>query len=195
MKSLSSKLVIGFITLLSGIAIVWVSGNFHPLTYSFFKATAPPAENVVQISEPPFRVRSGKVQLHFTGFEPAKDWIADFEIVNDTEQPIIYIGYPYNDKFSYCTLAVRRFNPFKHSGHKTRDNCLDAPSVSLQTIEPGRSLKFSIFQYEVRELLHLGAAEQKVNAQVGFEVFVGEGKRREMLWSEEITFPNDESSN
>jgi hypothetical protein len=154
-----------------------------------------PAENVVRTSEPPFEVRSGKVQLYFKGFEPAKDWIADFEIVNDTEQPILYVGHTYKDKFGYCTLAARRFNPFKHLGNGSRSDCLDAPNVSLQTIEPGRSQKFSIFQYEVRDMLHLGATELKTNAQVGFEVFVGEGKRREMLWSDEIDFPNDESSN
>ncbi len=191
MKNLSLKLLVGVLALFIGISMAWARGVFKAFSFSLTTSTLSSADKVMPTSEPPVREKSGKVQLHFKGFEQSKDWIAHFEIVNDTAQPIIYVGHPRKDNFSFCTLAARRYEQFMQSGYATRYNCIDSTYVGLQTIESGKSIHFSIFKNEVRDMLRSEASESKTNAQFGFEFFVGDEKRKEMLWSEEITFPND----
>ena len=64
--------------------------------------------------------------------------------------------------------------------------------LALQTLQPGESLVLAAEKQEVRDLLHARDANSEIKAQIGFEVFVGEGKRREVLWSDEVAFPNSE---
>ncbi len=62
----------------------------------------------------------------------------------------------------------------------------------LQTLEPGDRIILSAWENEVRSLLHITDVKTDTKGQIGFEFFVGEEKRREIVWSEEITFPYDE---
>jgi len=137
--------------------------------------------------------RSGNVLINFKEFEFGKDWAADFEIINDTKGPVLYFGHNNKDRFTYCTLAARRQdnNP-EMTAVTVRDLCVLGTLVSLQTLEPGQSAVLAARKTEIQDLLHLRDRSSPVTAQIGFEVFVGNDRRREIVWSEQITFPNQE---
>ena len=126
-----------------------------------------------------------------------KDWAARFEISNYKAKPIVYVGF--RDKpneYGFCNLAAQRVEKSEGrgvdthaSGFTTRYSCQYSNAVGLQTIEPKESLIFAVDKYEVKPLI--GLDEKQKNAQIGFEFFVGDEKRREIVWSQDITFPND----
>ena len=198
MKKLILKFTVGFLALAIGIGIVWASGILQILfpqpTHSSLPA---PETSVVQLSN---REKSGKVLIQFKKFEYRKGWLANFEIVNDSMQPIFYVGSKRKDEFDYCTLAVKHEEPFpaNHDGKidnlsfDVRDVCYYGKFLSLQILKPGESITLSVWEHEVRSLRHIKDAKLDTKAQIGFEFFVGEEKRREILWSEEGTFPLDE---
>ncbi|HEX8737206.1 MAG TPA: hypothetical protein VF721_17875 [Pyrinomonadaceae bacterium] len=198
MKKPSFKFAAGFLALVIGLAVVWASGIYRVLFPATANLTAPAAET--SAPQQTIRGQSGKILIHSKGFEYGKEWIADFEIINETRQPIFYVGSRNKNKFDYCTLAVKRqeqlknlsFNELKNLSFKIRDVCYYGTFLTLQTLEPGESMALAVEEHEVRSLLHINDAKSDTKAQIGFEFFVGEEKRREILWSEEITFPYDE---
>jgi len=133
--------------------------------------------------------RSGQVLIRFKEFEFGKDWAADFEITNDTNGPISYVGDK-TYRFAYCTLAAKLEN--ENIAFTIRDFCTLGNLVLLQTLEPGQSVVLAAEKNEIHNLLYKNDLSSPVTAQIGFEVFVGNDRHREMLWSEQITFPNQE---
>ena len=73
-----------------------------------------------------------------------------------------------------------------------RDFCTLGNLVSLQTLEPGQSIVLAAQKNEIQTLLYKNDLSSTVTAQIGFEVFVGTDRHREMVWTEQITFPNQE---
>lgn len=198
MKKISLKFAAGFLALVVGIAVVWASGVYKVLSAAPANLTATATET----SAPQQNVegRSGKLLIHSKEFEYGKTWVANFEIINETPQPIFYVGSKRKGKFDYCTLAVKHEEPFPANPDgkidnlslRIRSSCYYSTGMFLQRLEPGESLILSVEDYEVRDALHIKDAKQVTKAQIGFEFFTGEEKRREILWSEEITFPYDE---
>lgn len=201
MKKLILKLSIGFLALVIGVAVVWTSGIFQLLL-----PTLPPNSSLPAVEIPTAnnsdREKSGKVLVNFKGFEYRKSWVANFEITNETTQPIFYVGSKHKaDSLHYCTLAVKHEEPFpaNHDGKidnlniRITDVCHYNSFFSLQTLRPGESIVLAAEDYTVRDMLHIKDSKQETKAQIGFEFFVGEEKHREILWSEEITFPFDKS--
>jgi hypothetical protein len=198
MKKLILKFTVGLLALAAGISLVWASGIFQIL---FPRTTNPalPATDT-SITQPFNREKSGKVLVRFKEFEYGKGWLAAFEIINDTTQPIFYVGSKRKDKFDYCTLAVKHEEPFpaNHDGKidnlsfDIRSNCYYSTGMFLQTLKSGESVTLTAWEHEVRSLGHINDAKLDTKAQIGFEFFTGEEKRREVVWSEEITFPFDE---
>jgi len=129
------------------------------------------------------------VLVRFKEFEFGKDWAADFEITNDTAQPLIYVGHTNKDRFTYCTLAAKRQDNFENVGFKVRDACVLGTLVSLQTLQPGQSVVLAARKNEIQDLLRV-TDTSSVATQIGFEVFVGDDRHRDVVWSEPITFPN-----
>lgn len=134
--------------------------------------------------------RSGKVLVRFKGFEFGKDWSADFEITNSSNEPVFYVGSKDKYRFAYCTLAAKREN--ENIAFTIRDFCTLGNLVSLQTLDPGQSIVLAAPKYEIRDLLYKNDAASTVTAQIGFEVFGGNDRHRDMVWSEQITFPNQD---
>lgn len=198
MKKISLKFAVGFLALVIGIAVVWVSGVYKVLISTPVNLSTSTTETSAQ--QQPIRGKSGKVLIHSKEFEYGKGWNANFEIVNETPQPIFYVGSKRKDKFDYCTLAVKHEEPFpaNHDGIidnlslNIRDSCYYSTGMFLQTLEPGDSIILAVWENEVRNLRHITDAQSDTKAQIGFEFFVGADKRREIVWSEEITFPYDE---
>jgi hypothetical protein len=133
--------------------------------------------------------RSGKVLVRFKEFEFGKDWSADFEITNETNAPISYIGDK-TYRFAYCTLGAKLEK--QNIAFTIRDFCTLGNFVSLQTLEPGQSMVLAAQKNEVHDLLYKNDLSSTVTAQIGFEIFVGNDRHRETVWSEQITFPNQE---
>jgi hypothetical protein len=130
------------------------------------------------------------VLIRFKEFEFGKDWAAAFEIINDTTGPVLYVGHNNKDRFTYCTLAAKRQDSNGEvSAVTVREICGLGTLVTLQTLQPGQSMVLAARKNEIRDLLHVTDAST-VAAQIGFEVFVGDDRRREIVWSEQITFPN-----
>src|SRR5580765_1393863 len=129
---------------------------------------------------------SGKVLIRFKEFEFGKDWAADFEITNDTNGPISYIGDK-TYRFAYCTLGAKLEK--RNIAFTIRDFCNLGNFVSLQTLEPGQSMVLAAQKKEVHDLLYKNDLSSTVTAQIGFEIFVGNDRHRETVWSEQITFP------
>ena len=198
MKKRILKFIVGLTALAIGIGIVWASGILQILFPQPEKSSLPAPD--IQVTQPSNREKSGKVLIYHKGFEYGKGWIANFEIINDTMQPVFYVGSKRKDKFDYCTLAVKHEEPFpaNHDGKidnlslSIRSSCYYSTGMFLQTLEPGESLILSADEHEVRSLRHIKDSKQETEAQIGFEFFIGEEKRREILWSEEIKFPYDE---
>jgi hypothetical protein len=195
MKKLSLKLTVGFLALVIGIVIAWASGIFQMLSPAPAKPSSSLPANTTRVALSPTNEESGKIILRFKGFELGKGWMANFEIVNYTAKPITYIGFKSKGIFDFCTLAAQHDSIYEptgvkvhHSGNTTKVNCRESTAVILQTLEPGESVLFSVFKHEVQDLVDL---KDLKSAQIGFEFFVGDEKRREMLWSEEIAFPED----
>jgi len=198
MKKVSLKFVVGFLALVIGISIVWASGIIQMLAPATEKDASPSVANESLKAAPPKTDESDKLILRFKGFELYKGWVAKFEITNYTAKPITYIGFKSKQEFDFCTLAAQREEIWEPSGNKAhasgttiKDHCRFSTAVILQTIEPGERVIFSVFKNEVQDLVNL--REKYKNAQIGFEFFVGDEKHREMLWSEDITFPEDEN--
>ena len=169
-----------------GTCILWARGVFHRFS------SQSNAEQSFDGAQQSTRPRSGKILIRFTEFEFGKDWSADFEITNDTTQPVFYVGSKDKHRFDYCTLAARHRDQYDNISFKIRDICYESTFLALQTLQPGDSLVLAAEKQEVRDLLHARDANSEIKAQIGFEVFVGEGKRREVLWSDEVAFPNSE---
>jgi hypothetical protein len=190
MNKLILKVAVGFSTLATGIAVVWASGIA-------LVSSPSPANLSLPVSETPatrqlIRGNSGKVPVHFKGFEYGKGWLADFEIINETAHPIYYVGSKRKYKFDYCTLAAKHKEKYENLSFDIRSSCRHSTGMFLQSLQPGESLVLAVWEHEVRQLLHITDAKLDTKAQIGFEFFTGEEKRREMLWSEETTFPYDD---
>jgi hypothetical protein len=195
-KKLILKIMACLLALVTGIAIVWASGVWQMLSSAPDITSVPTPVNVTLNAAPPTNDESGKIILRFKGFELSKEWIANFEVINYTAKPITYVGFKSKDRFDFCTLQAQKDvvsettgNKIHHFGNETRSECVQSKAVILQTIEPNESMLFSVFKYEVQSLVNL---KELKSAHIGFEFFVGDEKRREMLWSDEITFPEED---
>lgn len=196
MKKFSLKLAVGLSALIISIVIVWTSGIIQLLNLKPQELLSPSNEIKNLSMTMPTAEEAGKVIIHFKGFELYKDWVAKFEITNHTAKPITYIGFKNKGEFDFCTLAAQREELWEPSGNKahasgttTKYHCRESKAVILQTIEPNERVVFSVAKNEVQDLVNL--RENYKNAKIGFEFFINDEKRREMFWSEDITFPND----
>lgn len=187
MKESMFKLALTILALsVACISIYWMRGAFH--VYSPRSGNAPsfnPAQSNVT-------TRSGNVLVRFKEFEFGKDWNADFEITNGTSRPAYYVGSNGKYRFAYCTLAAKRQEQFLNVSFKIRDICYESTILGLQLLQPGESLILAVEKQDVRDLLHTTDANSEIKAQIGFEFFLGDDSHREILWSDEVTFPRSD---
>jgi len=197
MKKTYIKIAIGFLAPIIGIAAIWMIGIYHVL----FPVSVNVSESMPETSssQRPMRAKSGKVLIHLNGFEYRKDWVANFEITNDTPEPMFYVGGESKDQLDYCTLAAKHQEQDGNLSSKkdnlsieVRDICYYGTFLKLQTLNPGESIVLTVDEGEVRGLLHISDPNLDTTAQAGFEVFAGNDRSRQILWSDEITFPHDE---
>jgi hypothetical protein len=188
MKSIYSKLAVGFFALVVG---VWIGDGLRPLTSFFSKPQKPVAEEAIPAPTPVTEI-NGKIQLRFIKFTQSKDLLADFEIVNGTGHPITYEGYRWytrnfkEDKNNFCDLRTKQSEKF---GFVETTNCNGAMRRTLLTLESGERAIFSVEKWDVKKSLDLPAVQPAITTQIGFEVYTGKDQEKQILWSEEINFP------
>jgi hypothetical protein len=187
MKRIYSKLAVGLFALIVG---VWIGDGFQPLTSFFKKPQSPRAEDTT--ATPFINEIDGQIRLRFIGFHQAKDLFADFEVVNGTNYPIVYAGYSFysnnfrEDKNNFCDLVVKQDEKRAFS-EVTR--CNGAMRKTLQTLEPGESATFSVAKWDVKMLLNLPAIQPEITTQIGFEIYIGNGQQKQIIWTDELRFP------
>ena len=114
MKKNILKFTVAVLAAVSSIAIVWASGVFQSLFSSSSNSSVPIAEIPVS------GIKSGKIIVRFKEFYYGKMWSAYFEVINDTSNPVFYVGSKRGDSNSsdFCALAIRKkedadsFSPF-----------------------------------------------------------------------------------
>jgi hypothetical protein len=189
MKRIGSRFLAVFVALASGIFSVWLGVGVKSPDSSSVPPLLTSGENAVAAAPVSASDKSDKIELRFKGFQQAKDLRAEFELMNETTQPILYVSYSYTDrkeKNNFCTLAVRQGEAVLKSDVS---ECSYAKEVALQTLESGESATFFVGKWDVKTLLNLQAIQQEITTQIGFEIFKGVEKRKEIVWSEEIAFP------
>ena len=189
MKSIYSKLAVGLFALVVG---VWIGDGFQPLTSFFSKQQKPVAEDTTPAPTPSVNEINGQIQIHFIKFNQAKDLFADFEVINGTNYPIIYAGYsPYTkkrteDKNNFCDLVTKQGEKW---GFVEVSRCLGAMRKTLQTLEPGERAVFSVGKWDVKKSLDLSVIQPEIRTQIGFEIYAGKDQQKQILWTDEIRFP------
>jgi hypothetical protein len=134
-------------------------------------------------------ILSGQVELHFKEFQQAKDLLAVFDLANKTSRPILYETYSFTDnaeKTNFCQLAAKQTHIVMQH---TVSDCLYADNQTLQVLEPGENVTLCVAKWEVKETLKLSSDAPEISTKIGFEVFVGEKRQRQIVWSDTIVFP------
>ncbi len=188
-KKIGLKFTVAFGAIVVGIFSVWLSFGVKPPDPLSVPPQPVSTENTVPLVPGFVESKSGKVLLRSKGFEQAKDLFAKFELVNDTAQPIAYVSYSYynfKDKDKFCKLAVRQ--EFAETRGDLSE-CVYAPKVYLQALGPGDTATFSVGKWDVKTLVKLEAIQPEITTHVGFEIFKGQDGEKEIVWSDEFTFP------
>ena len=187
MKNIYSKLAVGLFALIVG---VWIGDGFRPLTSLFSQPQKPVTEEIT--APTPLAEINGKIQLRFIKFTQSKDLLADFEIVNGTNEPITYEGYRWytrntrEDKNNFCNLVTKQGEKW---GFVETSNCFGAMRKNLLTLEPGESAIFSVAKWDVKKALDLQVVQPEISTQFGFEIYTGKSQDKQTLWTDEIKFP------
>lgn len=179
MKNFSFKIIVALLAFSLGIASVWAIGGFSYLT-SLLELNSSVSENSPQTNEILTESNSGKVEIRLKRIYKYEDVnIAEFELLNGTNEPISYMGY---NKNSYCDITFKRGEKLN-----TVNQCTCGTGLGLQTLPAGETALYTVSDLVAR--YHLKLKKQKVIASFKFEVMVGAEKRKQELWTEEITFP------
>jgi len=189
MNSIGVRFLVVFLAIAAGMFSVWLAVGVKSPDSSSISPLLASGESAVAAAPVSANNESDKIQLRFKGFQQAKDLLAEFELRNGTAQPILYVSYSYTDrkeKNNFCTLAVRQGEAVLKSDVS---ECRYAKEVTLQTIESGDSATFFVGKWDLKTLLNLQAIQPEITTQIGFEIFKGVEKRKEIVWSEAIAFP------
>jgi hypothetical protein len=179
MKNFSIKIIIALLAFLLGIVSVWAIGGFSYLAFLLGRNSSI-AENSPQTNETLTESNFGKVEISLKRIYKYEDVnIAEFEMVNGTKEPISYMGY---NKNSYCDITLKRGEKLN-----TVNQCFCGTGLGLQTLPAGETALYTVSDLVAR--YHLKVKKQKVTASFKFEVMIGAEKRKQELWTEEITFP------
>jgi hypothetical protein len=129
------------------------------------------------------------IDLRFKEFWQAKDLLAVFELANHTTRPILYETYSFTDRADrtkFCRLAAKQTDIVKEH---TVFNCLYAGSIALQELGAGERVSLEVGKWEVKETLNLSSDAPEIATKIGFEVFVGPTRQKQIVWSDVIVFP------
>jgi hypothetical protein len=129
------------------------------------------------------------IDLRFKEFQQAKDLLAVFELANHTTSPILYETYSFTDRAErtqFCRLAAKQTDIVKEH---TVFNCLYADNITLPELGAGENVSLAVPKWEVKETLNLSSDAPEIATKIGFEVFVGPTRHKQIVWSDMIVFP------
>ncbi|MBC7796078.1 MAG: hypothetical protein H7Z37_04305 [Pyrinomonadaceae bacterium] len=123
--------------------------------------------------------KPSEIFFDFDGFRMTKDWVAEFEIINDTAEPIYYDTCSTEFKSDERRVAANDYS------------CIEGRK-ELTLLKSGERATIYFEKQSVKDALYARELEPKVSAQVGIEVLVGTEKQRRRLWSvQKFTFPEE----
>jgi hypothetical protein len=93
-----------------------------------------------------------------------------FQVLNDSSEVLRYQRYSKDD---HCAFLIKR-----SGGADTQVPCFCGTGLAERTLNPGETAVFSI---------NLGQGYGQI--RVGFDFLVGKARRKEAVWSEEISLP------
>ena len=129
------------------------------------------------------------IDLRFKEFQQAKDLLAVYELSNHTTSSIFYETYSFTDRAertNFCRLAAKQTDIVKeHTVHI----CHYADNITLQELGAGDSVSLEVGKWEVKETLNLSSDAPEIGTKIGFQVFVGPTRKKQIAWSEMIVFP------
>lgn len=126
---------------------------------------------------------SGKIELRLRRiYQKGETRVAEFALVNGTSESISYMGYGKN---SYCSITYRQGEDLK-----TTHGCTCGTGLALQVLPAGETALYTVSDTIYEDFSGL-KSQKLVTASFGFEFLIGAEKRREQLWTEEISFHPD----
>ena len=184
MRKFKTKFVMTIIAFIVGVSAVYLVPDVLSFLISdisdFFSSsvTVPQASETPQVKKVP-----GKVEIRFVEFVPGEREVeAKFELTNNSEEPIYYYSYSKN---SFPTPVLRRNGKIVPD---KRRRC--GTGIEEQKLLPGEKVFYRMWKSEA-------AYEPTKNdwrltdkpTQLGFPITIGNERRQDTLWTEEIKFP------
>jgi hypothetical protein len=180
-----SKLITGAFVLAFGFGLVAIGGCKSSSMNATSGAQAEPSTGQnIQLW-----VADKGIDLRFKEFQQAKDLLAVFELTNKTRGPILYEAYSFTDNIDtthFCQLAAKQSDLVRE---RTVSDCRYANNIALVALDPGATVSFAAPKWEIKETLNLPSDASEIAAQIGFEIFVGDQRRKQIVWSDTIVFP------
>lgn len=178
-----SKVIAGGFLLALGFGLVAFGGcKSSPTVVSETRAETSPQNIQLWIADK-------GIDLRFKAFEQAKDLLAVFELANHTTRPILFETYSFTDRVeraNFCRFAAKQTDIVKEH---TLSNCRYANNITLPEIGAGESLSLAVGKSDVTEALNLSSDAPEIATKIGFEVFVGPTRQKQIVWSDTIVFP------
>jgi len=180
MKNLKIKFLVAILAFAIGVIGVWASGVLSSLSFFFVEIDPWMEIDVAPTNEPFLEQAFGNVEVRFRRrLKIEGENYAEFEIVNHHRLPVGYIGY---GKDSYCTTGVK-----VNDSVEQNNQCWCGTGLEMQILRNGETALYQVSESEVRHLLKKD--KRKVTTQIGFEFLVGAERRKELVWSEKVSFP------
>jgi hypothetical protein len=183
-----SKSLAGHFVLLAGFLCLCTSAGCHSRA-SLADKTSSAIENRSPTNTSPPEKSSSQIERHFKEFQQAKDMLAIFELGNNTNLSILYESYSFthnSEKNHFCHLAVKQAEKIMQG---SVSECRYAENIALLILGPGERVSFAVPKWEVKTLLNLTSDKPEIMTKIGFEVFEGEKRQKEIIWSDTIVYP------
>ena len=184
MRKFKTKFVITIIAFIVGISAVYLNRNIFLFVVSeistFFKSSV----DLPQISATsPAKKNSGRVEIRFVELvQGERETEAKYELTNNSDESVYYYSYS-KDSYPFPVL--------KRNGKIVPDNrgrC--GTGIEEQNLLPGETVFYRVWKSEVTyEPTKNSWRESDKPTQLGFPIAVGNERRKETLWTEEIKFP------
>lgn len=182
MRNFITKFIVAFLSFVIGISAFYLSRAIVS-SASFDNSTARVSETSL-----PMKELSGNIEIRFVRFVQGEPNVeAEFEVTNGRAEDVYYSGYNKNN------IA---FPILKRGGKIVQDNRFRCGTgLVKQTLASGETVLIRVSKSEVT-YDPTSQEETDKPTQLGFSIFIGEHfielgeRRKEIIWTEEIKFPN-----
>lgn len=184
MKNFKTKSVITVVTFIIGISVVYLSHNFLSFVILDISNSHTANANLSQKSASTQAKKvSDKLEIRFIEFvQGEREVEAKFELTNNSEENVYYYSY---SKDSHPSPILRRSNKVVTD---RRAHCTSG--FKEQNLAPGEAVFYRVWKSQAtyEPTKNFWRTSDKPT-QLGFPITMGDERRKEILWTEEIKFP------